>query len=507
MALTPEQIKKLQEKRSDFTQPSQTQGRSGLTIDQLLQRKQEKDKTKSTFLSRVKENLGQRGQQIKDVFTETARGEINPAETGIRFVGNVAGSIGDVAGAALSPLVQSVAEKEWAKPAFEALGRGMETYEEWKNSSEGNRRAGEIIESVVNITDLVGAGAAGKSLVKTAGKTAGKTAARAVEDVGSAVSKVGSRLSAVKEVAEDVIPTKGEIVSGQIARSLDLTPGDIANLKNSTGNDIGEFMTKNNLVKNTKDETLESVQKFFDTNYRSVRDNIQSVKKTYTPTEFPRYTQSLQKIKESIKDVPGLEADNAVVDELLSKKTISLGDVQTAKELLDDHFALYKTTGDPAQGTVKEGIRKIREELRTFIENEVKDSTGANIRAMNNNVATSKGIIQNTIKREARDLTRADISLYDIGFFGVGSFVSPLTGAALVFGKKVLQSPAIRLRFVQWLNSLPELKKTKVMEQFNSGIIPKEVPASIKKLTDLIPETAGAVTGAGTVDAIKESVE
>lgn len=139
---------------------------------------------KPGFFSRAGTALKERFGKVKKTFGETARGEISPVETGVRLVGDVAGGVGDVVGAALSPQVEKLAQKEWAKPAFEALAGGMEKYEEWKNSSELNRRTAEVLEGVVNIADLAGISAGAKATVKTTAKVAGKVAKEVADTVG-----------------------------------------------------------------------------------------------------------------------------------------------------------------------------------------------------------------------------------------------------------------------------------------------------------------------------------
>ena len=48
-------------------------------------------------------------------------------------------------------------------------------------------------------------------------------------------------------------------------------------------------------------------------------------------------------------------------------------------------------TGEVGQGVAKEGLANVRKELKDFIESQVAKETGADIRIMNNNVATAKG--------------------------------------------------------------------------------------------------------------------
>uniref|UniRef100_A0A6H1ZS43 RelA/SpoT domain-containing protein n=1 Tax=viral metagenome TaxID=1070528 RepID=A0A6H1ZS43_9ZZZZ len=169
---------------------------------------------KPGFLSRSGTALKERFGEVKKTFGETARGEISPVETGVRVVGDVAGSVGDVVGAAISPQIEKLAQKEWAKPAFEALAGGMEKYEDWKNSSELNRRSAEVIESVVNIADLVGMTAGAKATAKATSKVAGKVATRVFDTTKS----LPERLRAIRSS----LPTKPtEMVAG-VAEQADV---------------------------------------------------------------------------------------------------------------------------------------------------------------------------------------------------------------------------------------------------------------------------------------------
>jgi hypothetical protein len=151
----------------------------------------ESPEEKPGFFSRVGTALKERFGEIKKTFGETARGEISPVETGFRTVGDVVATVGDVAGAALAPQVEKLAEKEWAKPAFEALASGLDKYEDWKNSSELNRRTGEVLEGIINITDLAG-GVAG-------GKIAGKTSAKVVKRVFDTTKAIPERIRSVRK--------------------------------------------------------------------------------------------------------------------------------------------------------------------------------------------------------------------------------------------------------------------------------------------------------------------
>ncbi len=156
------------------------------------------------FLGRAFDNLKERGQDIKETFSKTAKGEITPLETGVRTVGDVAGSVGDVIGAAISPQVEKLAQKEWAKPAFEALGKGMDKYEEWKNGDELNKRTAEVLESVVNIADLAGA----TSLAKTTGKSVIKAGKKTVNEIADTAKYVKTSLPELGQKASKLLASE-----------------------------------------------------------------------------------------------------------------------------------------------------------------------------------------------------------------------------------------------------------------------------------------------------------
>jgi len=436
---------------------------------------------KPGFFSRAGTALKERFGEIKKTFGDQARGEINPAETGFRVVGDVIGGAGDIIGAAMSPAVEKLAQQEWAQPAFNVLAQGMDKYEEWKNSSEMNRRTGEMIESVANIADLTGVVGGGKAVGKVGVKTGAKVAKVGKEFAEETSEKMAKASAVIRDATKEIIPEPNRVINSEVAKALDLTQGDVRNIALSSGNEVGEWIAGKNLLGKTREETLKAVDEQFNKQYSEVRQIINGVDTKFKITEIPRYQDALEVIKSQIEKIPGLEPDVKIVDDLLKKKTITLADIQKTKELLDSHFNLYKATGDVREGVMKEGIRRMRTELKEFIENQVEKSSGADIRQLNNDVSTAKGILVSSASRATRGLTRANISLSDLGILGVGSaFGTPLTGAALLLGKKILQSSSVRLRVASWFDKLNKAKQAKVIKELESGKIPEGIKVNVK---------------------------
>jgi len=438
---------------------------------------------KPGFFSRAGTALKERFGEIKKTFGEQARGEINPAETGFRVVGDVIAGAGDVIGAAVSPVVEKLAQKEWAKPAFEKLSQGMEFYEEWKNSNETNRRTGEMLESVVNIADLAGVVGGGRAVGK-AGVKAGAKVARVGGEATEAVARaVRPVVKTLKEASTEVIPTKSAMISGQITKALDLTAGDVSNIKLATKNDIGDWVANNNLIAKNKKETLSKINSFTKQQYDTVREEISKVPTVYTTKSAPRVKDSLLLLKEELTGVFGQESALKEVGELLKKKKYNLNDVQRVKELLDDQFDLYKATGDVKAGQTKTGLANVRKEIKQFIETEVKNNTGADIRAFNNDVATGRSIAKLAEKRSTRGFTRANVSLSDLGVFSGGSLLgTPLMGGAALFVKRVLESSTVRLKLANFIKKLSPEKVNAVKSKLLKGQIPNELDDVAKQL-------------------------
>lgn len=149
---------------------------------------------KEGFFQRAKSALGERVGQIKETFSETARGDISPIESSLRVVGDVAGSLGDVIGAAaepaIKPIVQSIGRTELGKTAFSKIAEGQDAYNAWKSENDTHRRIAESLEAVVNIADLFGAGLGAKA-AGTAVKKGISSSTEAVIGAGKAFKEVG----------------------------------------------------------------------------------------------------------------------------------------------------------------------------------------------------------------------------------------------------------------------------------------------------------------------------
>lgn len=299
-------------------------------------------------------------------------------------------------------------------------------------------------------------------------------------EITGAITNTSKKVvGATEHVIKDVVPSLDKIANEEVTKALQLTAGDVKNIEASTGNVVGRFMADKNLIGNNLSETQKLVKDYFKINYDTVRTEISKVKDIYTQSQVPRFTQALTELKNQVSGVAGQELKLKEIDNLLKKKQVSLNDVQRVKELVDNTYNLYSVMGDVKEGVAKQGFANMRSEMKKFIESKVKKITGTDISQLNNNVSTSKAIMDAAELRSTSGLTKSNFKIGDLGIFGIGSFVNPLFGAALLFAKKVIESPSMRFRIAKFVDGISDARKLKLQQDLSKGVVPEE----LKKLS------------------------
>ncbi len=436
-------------------------------------------------ISALKPNYFQRvGQDVKQEVLKGAS-EINSTEDRSALSKGVGATA-----ASFRALLAPLAEAPGFKQAGELISKGVnyageelsklyspEFQKELANmSDEEFNKAVQPLTDLKNLGDISNAILAfkgGQKTVDTVKNVATKTKEAISDFKRPDFGKVGEL---AKNVGSEIVPTADRIVNEQVTKGLQLTAGDVRNIESSTGNVVGRYMADNNLIGKNLAETTKLLEDHFKTNYDAVRSEVAKVDTTFKPDEIPRFKQALTELKNQVTDVAGQEAKLKEIDGLLKKKNVSLNDVQRTKELIDDLYNLYKNTGDVKEGVAKQGFAQIRSELKTFIENNVKEKTGADISELNNKVSTSKGIMDAAESRATSGLTKSHWKIGDLGIFGAGTMIgSPLFGAALLLGKKIIESPAMKFKIAKYLDQFSDAKKLKIQEELAKGQVPKEL--------------------------------
>lgn len=301
-----------------------------------------------------------------------------------------------------------------------------------------------------------------------------------------AVSNTISNSTLGRSIGE-AAPTGSKIAEAQVVKALDLTQGDIARITQKTGNNVTDFMIKNNVFKETPEQIVLALDDLKTQRMAEVRQPIAQVQTVYSKADVPRVADALTTVKESIDGIPGLETTLQEVNALLSKPNYSLNDVQRAKEILDANSNIFNRMGDARQTATAEGLANIRSELRKFIETEVKNNTGVDIKPLNNDVATAFEIADAVETRATRGLTRQSMSVFDgiLGFSAAAAF-DPITAIGVVGLKKLSETPSFRIALARTLSATPAQDVAKWSKEIADNNIS---PATRQSLLSII-ETA-----------------
>lgn len=425
-------------------------------------------KKEESLFAEIKSAFGQGvakiGQGIEESNPTNLEGNL------IKGTGQILGGASEAITAPLAPLLSRTIGKavNWVG---EQVGK-IPAVQKFANSPAGEK-ASEIASTVSDYANIAGLVAGGATGARGARALPAKAGALIPDSIPNPLSGTGQY---VRGAVRDVIPTTQSLIDQNLAKALDLTPGDLRNIAASTGNEVGPWMANYNLIGRNKIDTIGLINKFFTDNYTQVRSEIDKVPTLYKPTQVPYFTDALKSIAAETQGKVGLEVINTELQSLMRKTEVTLKDVQRVKELIDEHFKLYKATGDVQSGVAKQGLDKVRKDIKGFIETEVKKATGADIRQMNNNVATARSLADAVEARSPRGLTRAQITWRDAAIgMGLTYFGSPLVGLAAVAVWKIITSPTARLRFARWLDGLNDAQRARVSDQFRTGNITKEV--------------------------------
>jgi hypothetical protein len=376
-----------------------------------------------------------------------------------------------------------------------------------------------VLSDVASIFSGVGAGVKQVGNVSRVSRLAdvGQTVQK-IGDVVEPVSAITRGTGAVTNVVTDstlgrsvreAVPTASRIAEGQVVKALDLTQGDIARITQKTGNNVTEFMVKNNVFKETPEQIVLALDDLKTQRMADVRKPIGDVKTIYQKDDVPRVSDALTTVQQSIDGVPGLESTLAEVNALLAKPNYTLNDVQRAKEILDANSSIFNRMGDARQTATAEGLANIRAELRSFIETEVKNNTGVDIRPLNNDVATAVEIAEAVENRATRGLTRQGMSVFDgiLGFSAAAAF-DPITAIGVVGLKKLSETPSFRIALARTLSATPVEDVARWSNEITSGVISPATKQALSQLVETAKQNAQFIeSGAQVIDEAEKTTE
>lgn len=313
-------------------------------------------------------------------------------------------------------------------------------------------------------------------------------------------------------IISEASPTPGRFVEGQVVKALDLTQGDVSRISQTTGNNVSDFITRNKLFRETPEEIALALDDFKGQQYTAVRDAVGQVGTTYNAGDVPRVQSALQTVQNTINDVPGLEDVASEVNRLLNQDTYTLSDVQRVKEILDKNTNIYNRLGDAKQTATAQGLDNIRKELRSFIEDEVSKATDGqvDIRALNNDVATSVELMNAIEARATRFATRQYNSVFDgiLGFSAYAATGDPLTAVGIVVTKKLAETPSFRIALARTLSGQQAKDVARWADEIANNNISPQTRQSLLQIIEEAKKNAEYIeAGAQIIDETNEAME
>jgi hypothetical protein len=406
----------------------------------------------SGVLQGIGQSLQNRSGQFKDIFSETASGKISPLETGVRAVGTTIGAGTDVLGEIIAPIIRPAIEKivqtDAGKDMAYALKSGMDTYNEWKNSSPGAKRAAKDLESIVNIASVIPA--------TMSGQLAGKGAIKSAQLTGKALSPVGEGVA----VAGRVVEKAGDVLHGATPA---FKPG------------IGQARQ---LVKEGAKTTI--LQEAKDVLTGTVKEGIQTVAKTarkYNLTGLNEFqlAKNAERVRSKLWDNTVLPAIKNIKDEVyigdvfkkVATKFQQVSDPTELRELRDGLKAVFedyqkygRMTYEKADSLKSSLAKKVPQkvwngkdvtgvtnQIRYEMSNELRDMIAKKLPKQVKEAYYDYGNLKTIIDRGASSLTKA----YQEGGFGkvVGQVLKTVETPITTYGGKAIQKTGQLLQKVK----------------------------------------------------------
>jgi len=407
------------------------------------------------------------------------------------------------------------------------VANAVGTYFEDRYGSLENAKESFVEDPAGVLADIASVVTGAGATVRATGQ-AGKIST--IADAGSAITRAGQALEPTNVIGKAItapvraagnsapgrmigesLATPTTIVQGQVVKALDLTQGDLQRISATTGNDVTDFITRNNLLKDTPEEIAFALDDVKANTMALVRNEVSAVDTVYKAAEVPRLQDGMRVILQGVDKVTGLEDEAAEIRRLLQQDDYSLSDVQRAKELIDANSSIYSRMGDVRSSSQAKGLDNVRKDLRAFIEDEVSKATdgATDIKKLNNDVSTSKAISDAIEARATRGQTRASGNVFNgiLGFTAASAF-SPEVGLAVFVGKKLSETPSFRIALARTLNATPAQDVKRISEAMVSNNLTPEVRASISQIVETAKTNMAPIESASqVVDETNQTIQ
>lgn len=208
--------------------------------------------------------------------------------------------------------------------------------------------------------------------------------------------------------------------------------------------------------------------------------------------------QALQMLAKDYSTTPWLTKK---ADEILGlmKDEYTLSEMNQVKRYMDDAYNMFKQNGGEVAGLKAEGLRNIRKEIKTTIENVAEQEGLGNIRMLNNETQVARGLAEGIAKKEEAGILRQVTSPFSsirngaiLG--GIGGGIDPrdswleriwnIAKWAILWG--ILGSTKAKTTLANMLKKLGGIEKKEITQRIATNGTTKLSEKSAKSLSPML---------------------
>ena len=290
------------------------------------------------------------------------------------------------------------------------------------------------------------------------------------------------------ELSGNLNPAKLEAVQKQLIEEGTTLPGK------ATPEDVGKWMLERGF-KGSKGDLITQLNAHAQKSKAMVDELLWLSNSTHKVEEV---NQALQMLAKDYSTTPWLTKK---ADEILGlmKDEYTLSEMNQVKRYMDEAYNMFKQNGGEVAGLKAEGLRNIRKEIKTTIENVAEQEGLGNIRMLNNETQVARGLAEGIAKKEEAGILRQVTSPFSsirngaiLG--GIGGGIDPrdswleriwnIAKWAILWG--ILGSTKAKTTLANMLKKLGGIEKKEITQRIATNGATKLSEKSAKSLSPML---------------------
>ena len=290
------------------------------------------------------------------------------------------------------------------------------------------------------------------------------------------------------ELNGNLNPAKLEAVQKQLIEEGATLPGK------ATSEDVGKWMLERGF-KWSKGDLITQLNTHAQKSKAMVDELLWLSNSTHKVEEV---NQALEMLAKDYSTTPGLTKK---ADEILGlmKDEYTLSEMNQVKRYMDEAYNMFKQNGWEVAGLKAEGLRTIRKEIKTTIENVAEQEGLWNIRMLNNETQVARGLAEGIAKKEEAGILRQVTSPFSsirngaiLG--GIGGGMDPrdswleriwnIAKWAILWG--ILGSTKAKTTLANMLKTLGGIEKKEITQRIATNGATKLSEKSAKSLSPML---------------------